>query len=401
MTRRALRILFLLPFAPRLEGRHGGARATGQLIAGLAQRHEVAAVYLADPAEPPLEEELRDLCAVVEPVAPRERHRRLRPKLALLRGIPTWASEVAEPAFEKRVRELSGEWAPDVVQVEYPVMGQYLTALKGSSAPRVLVDHEASLRDLRTWHGPLAPLTRALDTRAWRRFERRVAAHVQAVVVFTERDRRALESLGVGTPIATVPLGVPLPEEALDPVGSEPPGVLFVGSFGHPPNTDAALWLAGELFPPVRELHPEARLTIVGPSPPPEVLALAGNGVSVTGEVPDVTPYLDDAAVVAAPLRIGGGMRVKVLEAMAAGKAVVATPLAAEGLDAEGASQLWIAEMEEDFHSALMVLLGDAGAREALGTGARRWATEHLGWERSIARYEALYEELLAPGRGR
>ena len=122
--------------------------------------------------------------------------------------------------------------------------------------------------------------------------------------------------------------------------------------------------------------------------------------MSVTGEVPDVTPYLDEAAVVAAPLRIGGGMRVKVLEAMAAGKAVVATPLAVEGLDAEGASQLWTAEIAEDFRSALAVLLGDAEAREALGTGARRWAAKHLGWERPIARYEALYEELLAPGRG-
>jgi polysaccharide biosynthesis protein PslH len=400
VTPGALRILFLLPFAPRLEGRHGGARATGQVIAGLARRHQVAVVYLADPDEAPLEEELRDLCAVVEPVVRGRHRRRLRPKLALLRGIPTWASEVAEPRFAKRVRELSSEWAPDVVQVEFPVMGQYIRALEGP-APRVLVDHEASLRDLRTWHGPLAPLTRALDTRAWRRFERRVADQAQAVVVFTERDRRALESLGLHTPIATVPLGVPVPEQALDPVGKDPPGVLFVGSFGHPANVDAALWLAGELFPPVHELHPDARLTIVGPSPPREILALKGRGVSVTGEVPDVTPFLDDAAVVAAPLRIGGGMRVKVLEAMAAGKAVVATRLAVEGLDPEGASHLWTAEIAEEFRSALAVLLGDAAAREDLGTGARRWAEDNLGWDRSIALYEALYEQLLAPGRRR
>ena len=156
---------------------------------------------------------------------------------------------------------------------------------------------------------------------------------VQAVVVFTERDRLALEALGTGTRVVRIPFGVPAVDTALAPEGAAPPEVVFVGNFRHPANVDAAVWLAGTLFPPVRDRVPDARLTIVGASPTPEVRALAGEAVSVTGPVDDVVPYLDRAAVVAAPIRLGGGMRVKVLEALAAGKAVVATPLAVEGLD--------------------------------------------------------------------
>jgi len=393
-----LRLLFLLPFAPRAGARHGGARVTGQLIAGLARRQDVAVLYLADASEPPPDAELVQHAAIVEPVlrdvSPVTLETRARVKLGLLRGKPTWASEVESPEFARRVRELAAEWRPDVVQLEFPVMGQYLPGLDGSAAARVLVDHDASLRDLREWGGPLARVVGALDERAWRKFERRVVDGVQAVVVFTGRDRAAVEGLGAATPVHEIPFGVPLPEAPLSAAGTAPPSVLFVGNFRHPANVDAALWLGGELFPPVRAALPDARLTIVGASPAAEVLALAGDAVSVPGKVPDVTPYMNEAAVVAAPIRDGGGMRVKVLEALAAGKAVVATPLAVEGLEVTSGDQLEIAASADEFSRALARLLGDESRRRRLAESARAWAGEHLGWDRAIARYERLYAEL-------
>lgn len=394
-----MRLLFLLPFAPRLEGRHGGARVTGQLIERLADRHEVAVLHLADPDDAPVDEELVARCALVEAVA-RAPGRpglgaRVRVKLGLLRGVPTWASELASAAFARRAAELMADWRPDVVQLEFPVMGQYLPALAGSGAPRVLVDHDASLQDLRSWRGPFGGLVARLDERAWRRFERGIMEQVQAVVVFTERDRRALERLGAGTRVVRIPFGVPLPDAPLDPVGSPPPAVVFVGNFRHAANVDAAGWLAQELFPRVRAAAPDAQLTIVGAAPTEEVAALAGDGVSVTGKVPDVAPYLDRAAVVAAPIRIGGGMRVKVLEALAAGKAVVATPLAAEGLDVVSGEQLEIAASDEEFASALARLVADESRRRELAERARAWAGERLGWDNAVAGYEQLYRELL------
>jgi glycosyltransferase involved in cell wall biosynthesis len=397
LTRR-LRLLFLLPFAPRAGARHGGARVTGQLIAGLALRHDVAVLYLADDSEPPPDPELVRRGALVEPV-PRGSSRvtlgtRVRFKLALLRGFPTWASELSSPHFAGRVSELAADWRPDVVQLEFPVMGQFLDALDGSDAARVLVDHDASLRDLRDWGGPLGRVVGALDERAWRRFERRIVERVQAVVVFTNRDRTALEGLGAATQVYEIPFGVPLPDAALSPVGTPPPSVLFVGNFRHAANVDAALWLGRELFPPVRSELPDARLTIVGASPAADVLALAGDGVSVPGRVADVAPYMDQAAVVAAPIRDGGGMRVKVLEALAAGKAVVATPLAVEGLDVTSGEQLEIAASAEDFSGALKRLLGDESRRRRLAESARVWSRENLGWDDAITRYERLYAEL-------
>ncbi len=407
LTRPRFRLLFLLPFPPRLRGLHGGARVTGQLIAGLARRHDLAALYLMEPGDPPVDQELVDVCARLEPVERRDVAGSLRfraaTKLAMLRGIPTWVSELSEPRFASRVQELAEEWRPDLVQLEYPVMGQYLPSLEGYPAPRVLVDHEASLRDLRRWRGRFGPIVGALDARAFRRFERGVIHRVQAAVVFTKRDRRALEGLGVGTPIVQIPLGTPLPASPLDPIGSSAPGVLFVGNFEHSPNVDAALWLATRIFPSLREEHPGARLTLVGPSAPPELRALAAQDITLTGGVSDVTPYLEDAAVVAVPIRTGGGMRVKVLEALAAGKAVVATPLAVEGLEVTGGDQLELAETEDELRRALSDLLSDEEARRELAGRARAWATEHLGWDASISRYEALYDSLVsgAPPVGR
>ena len=356
-------------------------------------------LYLADAGEAPVEHELVDRCTLVEPVprpaGPLSVLTRARIKLGILRGVPTWAGELHSPRFARRTAELAAKWRPHVVQLEYPVMGQYLPALEGSSAPRVLVDHDAGLRDLRTWDGALGRLVSVLDKGAWRRFELRVIDGVEAVVVFTERDRRTLEALGTGTPVHRIPFGVPLPELPLSAAGTRPPGVLFVGNFRHAANVDAALWLGGRIFPPARATVPDARLTIVGPSPPAELLGLAGDGVAVIGKVPDVVPHLDAAAVVAAPIRVGGGMRVKVLEALAAGKAVVATPLAVEGLDVVSGRQLEVAADENEFTRALARLLRDESERRALAERARAWACERLGWDQSVARYDRLYSELL------
>jgi glycosyltransferase involved in cell wall biosynthesis len=267
-------------------------------------------------------------------------------------------------------------------------MGQYLADLDGSPARRVLDEYEPGV-------GPARELWRSsrgfdrfrnrLDLLAWERFEGRVAGLADAVVVFTERDRAALAPYAGSVPLVTIPLGTELPAQALDPAGTPPPAVLFTGSYNHPPNVDAALLLARSIFPRVRERRPDAVLTLVGEAPPGELLAAAGPGVTVAGFVPSLHPYLNASAVVAAPLFRGGGMRVKILEALAAGKAIVASPLAVEGIGVTDGEQLLLAETDEEFAGAILALL--AGR-------ARAWAEENLGRERWIAAYERLYEEL-------
>ena len=204
------------------------------------------------------------------------------------------------------------------------------------------------------------------------------------------------------TPIVVIPFHItpsprPVAQERDAGISAD---VLFVGSFVHPPNTDAARRLVEAIFPRVRRRVGEATLHIVGENPPARLRRASGPGVRLTGRVPDVTPYLVQAAVVAIPLRLGGGMRVKTLEALAAGKAVVASPRALEGLDVTDGVEVIVSESDDAFADAIASLLVDAHRREALGRAARAWAEQYLSRERWLTAYERLYDDLLIRGPG-
>lgn len=396
------RLLFLLPFPPSLEASHGGGRVIAQLIHRLAARHRSAVLYLRSPSQVFADSMLQSRCDLVEAVT------RPNPGFcltngwsrigALARGYPMWAVGCSVHAFGVKARALVRTWRPDIIQVEYPVMAQYLPALRGYPAPRVLTEHDPgtkAARDLLEGCRGVCRIGRRIDWMAWRRFERRVIEQVQAVVVFTRPDQHELERLGASTPIIRIPFGVMLPAQALNPLGCEPSSLLFVGSFRHPPNIDAAIRLITSIFPKVQAICPKAVLYIVGDEPTSEMKRLSNGNVIVTGRVPDVSRYLDRAGVVVAPLRCGGGMRVKVLEALAAGKALVASSLAVEGLDVVDGEQVMIAESDEKFAEIIARLLTDPVRRGALAKRARSWACSHLDWESAIASYEALYESLL------
>jgi polysaccharide biosynthesis protein PslH len=401
-----LRLLFLLPFAPRLDATHGGARATAQLLTNLADRHQVALLYLRAAEEAPIDDSIAQRCALVEEVSrpslvEPSRHvgiRRLSTVISLLRGSPLWVTDWAVANYGGRARALAQTWQPDIIQIEFHVMAQYLSALDACPAPRILTEHEPGARAARDlWRARQAEgrLVPYLNVWAWERFERSTIQQVQAVVVFTERDRQAIARFAGHTPIVRIPLGTMLPKQPLSPLGVEPPHLLFVGNFGHLPNVDAATRLISDIFPLVQEHYPELKLYIVGDRPPPQIRQMANEQVIITGRVPDVVPYLDRAALVVAPVRLGGGMRVKVLEALAAGKAMVASPLAVEGLDLADGEQIVLARSDQQFADAVAQLLADAPRRVALAARARAWAGDHLGWETSIAGYEALYQRLM------
>jgi glycosyltransferase involved in cell wall biosynthesis len=172
--------------------------------------------------------------------------------------------------------------------------------------------------------------------------------------------------------------------------------LLFVGSFVHPPNVDAALRLARTIFPALREHYPELELYIVGDQPPSVLKKCSGPKLVVTGTVSDVTPFLDRAAVFVVPAQQGGGIRIKVLEALAAGKAVVASRLAAEGLDVTNGDQISLADSDAEFVERVSRLLDDEDERVSMAKRARAWAGAHMGWDQSIQAYERLYRALLA-----
>jgi polysaccharide biosynthesis protein PslH len=397
------RLLFLLPFAPRLDAVHGGSLTIAQLLTALAQRHRIAVLYLRGPDEPQIDDSLRARCEVVEEVERRASGnlarrciQRARVVAALVRGRPRWVAEWWTRSFQTRVRAVAEAWQPEIVQIEYHVMGQYLPALKTCAAPRVLVQHDPGAEGVRTG-GRLAGQWKfhaGLELDRWTRYEKKIMAEVQAVVVFTERDKQVLTQLAPRARFVTIPIGTQVPERPLNPSGTIPPSLVFVGSFIHPPNTDAALRLIQSIFPRLRAHFPELLLYVVGTEPPASIRGMADGNVIVTGRVPDVSTFLDGASVVAVPLRLGGGMRVKVLEALAAGKALVASPLAIEGLELTDGDQVVLAETDQQFADAIGDLLRDPVKRADLARRARSWACANLGWQTSIAEYETLYDSL-------
>lgn len=410
------KLLFLAPFAPSRDAAHGGGRAMAGLIARLAARHEVRLLCLRGEREPPVDEILRDRCEeVLELPRPggvrrsgglnRRLARYSRTLLSPFAGQPKWAWYCAVPALSNALRKRVASWQPDLVQMEYCVMGQYEADLADNPVPLVLNQYEpgaAAARDACRASRGMARTAAAFDWIAWERFERRVIRRMTAVVALTDRDRETLQRLAPKVPIATIPLGTELPEHALDPAGDDPPRVLFVGSFRHPPNVEAAARLMRKIFPAIRARVPQARLDLIGEALPESLRQGAGPGVKATGWVEDVEPYMDRAAVIVAPLQQGGGMRVKVLEALAAGKAVVASPRALAGLDGivdrAGGKQgaVLVGHNDTEIAEAVISLLENRAERTALAGRARAWALENLGWERAVAAYEDLYERLIA-----
>jgi len=390
------RIVLVTPFAPVRDGRHGSARAVRGIVMALAGRHEVVVLHLGDDAD--LDPELTAACIAVHALAVRAAgpwSRRLRGAAALARGRTLWTAELDVDRVRRCVRRLAADCRADVVQVEQGVLGEALAgATPGQLKVVTIYDPAALRRESIPLRREGLPLAHRIDARAALRQERRVLARADAAVVFTERDRRLLARTGGRAEIVTIPLGWDVPAAALDPGGAQPPTLLLVGNFTHAPNVEAAVTLATRILPLVRATHPEARAEIVGGSPPRQVLALAGEAVRVSGDVASVTPYLERAAIVVAPIATGGGMRVKLLEALAAGKATVASSRAAEGLGAIAGEELVVADGDPAMAAAICALLDDDDARRRMAARARAWAQRELSWSVVAARYEELYARL-------
>ena len=339
-----------------------------------------------------MDERIREVCDLVVEVERRTARASVanawgeRQRFALAAsGAPGWAVGFSVRALAGELERAVSTWQPDVAHIESFVMAQYANALR--PVPVVVVDQDA-----------------ADTSAAMRRFRARTLRGVDAVVALTERDQATLAALVPSARIERIPLAVDLRPAPLDPVGNGR-DVLFVGNFIHPPNVEAAERLVHSIFPRIAAMRPDARLVIVGDKPPASVQA-SGN-VVVKGRVTDLDPVLDAAAVVVAPLTSGGGMRVKVLDALGAGKAVVASALALEGIDVDAGDEVLVAEGDDEFADAIVELLENESRRADLGRAARAWGESHVGWSAIVEAYDALYASLVSssrdgrPARGR
>ena len=179
----------------------------------------------------------------------------------------------------------------------------------------------------------------------------------------------------------------------------DPGTILFFGAINYFPNADGVTYFVDEVFPRIRDRRPDATFRVLGPGAGPDVLARRGNGVDIVGMVDDVNPHIDRAAVVVVPLRIGGGTRLKIVEALAKGKAVVSTKLGAEGIDVVDGEHLLLADDPRDIADRVEQVLGDPELARRLGDAGRQLAEERYSWSVVTNRLEQFFDELRAAPR--
>lgn len=233
-----------------------------------------------------------------------------------------------------------------------------------------------------------------------RRFERTMYRGFDRVVLISEVDAGYLRQLMPDLPIVVIPNGVDGEYFAPRTVRPGPPTLIFVGNFAYRPNQLAATVLAREVLPRVRAAIPAARVALVGASPPPAIRRLAGDGVTVTGWVPDIRPHLEAATCFVSPLTQGAGLRNKVLEAMAMEVPVVATPLSCDGIAIRAGEDVLLGATPPALARQAIALLGDETLRRRVGRAGRALVAREYTWEAVASQYETLYAEVARIGRG-
>ncbi len=211
-------------------------------------------------------------------------------------------------------------------------------------------------------------------------------------VVVSGRDRDELQAINPALNVSVIPNGVDTYHFRPRPV-QRIPALLFVGNYEYAPNVDAALRLATEIFPAVQQAMPQVRLWLVGNAPPPELTRLASDSVRVTGRVPDVRPYLARASAFVSPLRLGAGIKNKVLEALAMGCPVVGTSVSLDGIAVTHEQDALQADGTE-MVSTIVRLLKDETLRTTLSQNGRKLIESRYSWESVVQQYEQLYQKL-------
>lgn len=409
------RILMLTPQLPippqALTGTSQGTTIRNfNLIAGLARRHTVDLVSFVAAETPAaaLPEALVRCCRRIITVPQPVRTTRQRIRDTFLSPLPDMALRLASPIMHEHLdRLLTGQDASeyDVIQIEGIEMAGYMPRQPGRRAVRLVFDdhnaeyvlqRRACLTDLR--RPPRWPAA-AYSLIQWRKlvgYERQVCRAADRVVAVSEADAAALRRLLPGLDVTVVPNGVDLdflqPGVVPPQPGMSPHALVFTGKMDYRPNVDAVLWFVDAVLPLILQQAPNAHFYVVGQQPHARLARLAQHpAVTLTGRVPDVRPYIAGAGVYVVPLRIGGGTRLKVLEAMAMGRPIVSTRLGCDGFAFTGGQEVVFADEPAAFAAAVLALLRDPTQAAALGRRARQHVEAELGWDAIVPRLEALY----------
>lgn len=386
-----MRVLWL-PSACPLPSTDGNRQRHLHLLRAVARHHEVSLVTPATEAEASRVEELTELGLEVTPIAgPARSTGRVT---AAVKRQPNCIVPSQIDLINDAVRPLTRRRF-DAVVAALPLAPVAVRA----NARRTVIDDqnvEAELYRQLWQREPLGrrKVARFLDWRSVRAYERRWLAHADLVTVCSELDASRLTAIAGGRPVIAVPNGVSLNDVPYAENGRNQNELLMVGGMSWAPNVEAARLLVHSVMPAVWRERPAVHVNLVGKDPAPEVRALAGRRVTVTGEVQTTVPYLHQAALTVIPLMSGGGTRLKLLEAMAAGTPIVTTTIGAEGIALEHGSSAWVAPSVDGVSQGVITLLGDPGRARKMSARARRLAESSYGWDEIGGRFVRVLDEL-------
>jgi polysaccharide biosynthesis protein PslH len=388
MTRpRILYVTHRVPYPPD----KGDRIRCYNILRFLAKRAEVSLACLADePLHPGVETALRPLCRELA-VVPLGRARWPRAAWGLASGGSASVGAFSSPALARLLGRWASEARFDATLASASSVAPYLMAPGLRDVPAVVdlmdVDSQKWLDYASAGRPPRSWLHRLEGTRL-RRLEGRLAEWARAVLLVADAEADLFRKVCPAGRAHAVTNGVDLDYFAPPPDGreEEPARCVFVGAMDYLPNVDGASWFCREVWPEVRRRRPDARLSLVGRSPAPEVQALAGvPGVEVVGGVPDTRPYTRRASVTVVPLRIARGIQNKVLESLAMGKATVVSPPPLDGLAAVPGRDLLVADSPAEWVSCLAGLFDDPSRRRQLGAAGRAYVDQNHHWEVCLA----------------
>jgi glycosyltransferase involved in cell wall biosynthesis len=287
----------------------------------------------------------------------------------------------------------------DALHCDQLWMAQY--APRAGGVKRVLDQHNAVyLVPKRMAQSEQNPIKRELLEREWRalaRYEAAACRRFDRVITVTERDRRVLSDVASGNlpPTSVIPIGVDPSAVAVVSRWRDSTNILHLGTMDWPPNVEGVLWFAREVFPALRTRIPGVRLSIVGKRPPARVRRLERDpDVDVSGHVTDPLPYVERSAVFIVPIRAGGGMRVKILDAWMWGVPIVSTAIGAEGIDVVPDENIIIASEPSEFAAGVARLVADPLAGERMAASGRAWVKERYDWRQVYGAVDEVYTQL-------
>lgn len=380
-------ILIIAPYLP-VPANFGGALRIFHFIRNLSREHNVILLAPGDERELLAAWNLHEICDVTLVPArttarkPADRRKRIAQLESGFSNRSFLEASSYNPQMQAVLNRLFMTRTIDLVQYEFPESGLYMPP---RPIPTVFdahnIEHELLQRVAKTSTSTLKRAYNFAESRKVTRLEIDAWNRAAICVATSERDAGRMRQ-ATSTPVEVVPNGVDLETFGQAQHAPRlPHHVVFSGAMRHQPNADGALWYLRQVHPLIQQSIPDTQVTIVGADPPANIRSLASSSVSVTGTVEAVVPFIGSAQVVVVPLWSGGGTRLKILEAFAAGRPVVSTTIGAEGIDARDGEHLLLADTPQAFAAAVMRLFNDDALASRLGAAGRKLAEERYGWE--------------------